>query len=209
MIGQKIQKPVSNWNDYTKAAFWCNTNGATIEDKGDWYEIVALPEPPEPTLDEAKATKLSQINSACDRILTDAVKTYPDTEILSFDQQTAEAKAYRASGHAEEAPLLSALAAARGMTLDDLAERVIAKHQAFSILSGTVIGQRQALEDRLDACTSVEDVQSLAVEIVIPDITGGQSVTGEASSVDPSVAFIEQHPQSVYGIAGGNDEQTV
>ncbi len=45
----------------------------------------------------------------------------------------------------------AALAAGRGITLDDLVQRVIAKHTAFSELSGYVIGQRQALEDRLDA----------------------------------------------------------
>ena len=208
MIGQKITKPVSDWNAYTQVALWCNTNGATIEDRGNCYEIVALPEPPEPTLDEAKAENLSEINAACDRILNEAVSTYPETEILTFDQQTAEAKAYQASGQAEDAPLLSALAQGRGMALDELAKRVIAKHQAFSALSGSVIGQRQALEDRLDACTSVEDVQSLAVEIVIPDITGGTVDMGASGDADTPVAFVEQHPQSVYDSAGEGDGQT-
>ena len=130
--------------------------------------LYAKGQAPQKPLNEAKAEKLAEINAACDRILSDAVSAYPETEILTFDRQTAEAKAYRTSGKAEEAPLLSALAQGRGIGLDDLAERVIAKHQAFSLLFGTVIGQRQALEDRLDACTSVEDVRSLAVEIVVP-----------------------------------------
>lgn len=168
MIGIRIGKPVKDWHDYTRAALWCNTNGATIEDRGDCYEIVASPEIPETTLDEAKAAKLSEINAACDRILNEAVRIYPDTEILSFDQQTVEAKAYRASGHAEEAPLLSALAKGRGLPLDELVHRVIAKHRAFSTLSGAVIGQRQALKDRLDSCKTVEDIQLLAVDILIP-----------------------------------------
>lgn len=64
MIGQKITKPVSDWNAYTQVALWCNTNGATIEDKGGYYEIVALSEAPEPTLDEAKAEKLGELNKA-------------------------------------------------------------------------------------------------------------------------------------------------
>lgn len=62
MIGQKITKPVSDWNDYTQAALWCSTNGATIEDRGDCYEIVALPEAPEPTLEEVKAKKLEELS---------------------------------------------------------------------------------------------------------------------------------------------------
>ena len=168
MTGHKIQKPVSDWNDYTQAALWCNANSAFIEDRGEYYEIVALPQTQEPPLDEVKAEKLAEINAACDRILSDAASTYPETEILTFDQQTAEAKAYLASGHAEDVPLLFAMAQERGLPLDELAKRVIAKHQAFSLLSGTVIGQRQALEDRLNACTTREAIRSLAVEIAVP-----------------------------------------
>ena len=61
------------------------------EDKGDWYEVVALPEQ---SLTEAKAAKLAEINGICDSILKEAVKTYPDTEVMTFDQQVKEAEAY-------------------------------------------------------------------------------------------------------------------
>ena len=132
---------------------------------GNWYEKGHAPQRP---LEEAKAAKLAEINAACDRILNDAVSTYPETEVLTFDRQTAEAKVYQASGHAGEAPLLSALAIGRGITLDDLVQRVMAKHQAFSILSGSVIGQRHALEDRLDACSTVGEVVALTVAIAVP-----------------------------------------
>ena len=72
MIGQKIQKPVNDWNDYTEAALWCNANSATIEDKDEYYEIVALPEAPEPTLEEAKAEKLAELNDAFERAAREA-----------------------------------------------------------------------------------------------------------------------------------------
>ena len=172
MIGQKITKPVSNWNDYTKAALWCNANKAMIEDKGDWYEVVALPEQ---TLEEARAAKLSEINSACDAILNGAVQSYPETEVLTFDQQTSEARTYLASGNASDAPLLSALAAGRGITLDDLVSRVMAKHTAFSALSGYVIGQRQALEDQLDACTTVAEIEAITVDITLPGAVNAET----------------------------------
>ena len=132
---------------------------------GNWYEKGHAPQKP---LEEAKAAKLAEINAACDHILNGAVSSYPETEVLTFDQQTAEAKAYQASGHVEDAPLLSALAIGRGITLDDLVQRVMAKHQAFSILSGSVIGQRHALEDRLDACSTVGEVVALTVAIAVP-----------------------------------------
>lgn len=43
-----------NWtqefcDEYSKLAEWCNQNGYTIEDKGEYYEAVLPPAPPEPT----------------------------------------------------------------------------------------------------------------------------------------------------------------
>ena len=64
MIGKRITKPVKNWAEYTQAAVWCNANKAVIEDKNEYYEVVALPEPPKPTLDELKKTRLSELETA-------------------------------------------------------------------------------------------------------------------------------------------------
>lgn len=164
MIGTRIVKPVENYEKYTEAALWCNANKAMIEDKGGWYEVVTLPEQ---TLEEAKAAKLAEINGACDSILKAAVKSYPDTEVMTFDQQVREAQAWLADP-ASPVSLLASLASARSVGLADLARRVMVKHQSYSILSGAVIGQRQALEDQLDACNSIEEVNALAVNIVMP-----------------------------------------
>lgn len=123
--------------------------------------------PPVPTLDEVKAAKLSEINAAADRAIATLTATYPDREISTFDKQESEARAYTADATAST-PLLSALAQARGIPLPDLVGRVLAKADAFAGASGSIIGQRQALEDRLDVCTTVEEVQSIAVNIVMP-----------------------------------------
>lgn len=40
-IGDKLQKPCDS-AIYAEYARWCNGNDATIEDKGDFYEIVAV-----------------------------------------------------------------------------------------------------------------------------------------------------------------------
>ena len=60
-----------------------------IEEIGSYYEVATLPEQ---TLEDAKAAKLAEINGACDGILKDAVKTYTDTEMMTFDQQISDAK---------------------------------------------------------------------------------------------------------------------
>ena len=44
MIGKRIIKPIDA-SDYRETAIWCDGNNATIEDRGDWYEVVAIPAP--------------------------------------------------------------------------------------------------------------------------------------------------------------------
>ena len=115
--------------------------------------------PPVPTL--------AEINAAADRAISKLTATYPDREIATFDKQEAEASAYSADPTAPT-PLLSALSQARGMELPELVRRVIAKADAFAVVCGSIIGQRQALEDRLDACETLEDVEALTVAITMP-----------------------------------------
>ena len=55
MIGEKLYKDnKSDMNKYTDCAVWCNANNATIEDKGDYYEVVEIT-PYTPTKEEQAA----------------------------------------------------------------------------------------------------------------------------------------------------------
>lgn len=47
MTGIRIAKPLSyeTRKAYREAARWCNLHGARIEDKGDRYEVAAIPGP--------------------------------------------------------------------------------------------------------------------------------------------------------------------
>lgn len=58
MLGTKIYK--TDMSNYTSCAIWCNSNNATIEDKGEYYEVVAIPSP---SLDELKAQKLELVDA--------------------------------------------------------------------------------------------------------------------------------------------------
>lgn len=59
MIGTKFFKENFDGKSYANAAKWCNTNGATIEDKGEYYEVVEIPAQ---TFNELKTIKLTQID---------------------------------------------------------------------------------------------------------------------------------------------------
>lgn len=56
MIGTKLYKnKAEDMDKYSDVAVWCNANNATIEDKGEYYEIVEI-KPYTPTKEEQIAT---------------------------------------------------------------------------------------------------------------------------------------------------------
>lgn len=120
------------------------------------------------TLEEAKAAKLKEINAACDAFLAVLTASYPANEVLTFDQQKAEADAVLADPSAS-APLLTPLAAARGLDVTELAQKVRVKTEAFTAISGHVIGQRQKYEDMLDAADTVAAVAAIMPEYTMPE----------------------------------------
>lgn len=148
-----------------EAALWCNENDAYIEEHDGGYIIVAIPAP---ALEEVKTAKLVEINAACDAALAALTASYPSTELLTFDKQEAEARALLADPEAST-PFLTPLAAARGLEIEELARKVIAKADAFTTASGHVIGLRQKDEDRLKAAQSVEDVTAIVPEYRLPE----------------------------------------
>ena len=81
MIGTKFAKPLqantvvryegakrieenntapNTYAKYAEAAAWCNANNAMIEDKGDYYEVVAVPAPTTEELAKAEMQRLKR-----------------------------------------------------------------------------------------------------------------------------------------------------
>lgn len=111
-------------------------------------------------LEAAKEVKRLEINEACNTAVTQLAVSYPEREIQSWPQQVKEAEALVANPQAA-APLLTAIADARGLHVEDLASRVLAKMAAYAAASGTLIGRRQVAEDRIDLAASSEDVAAI------------------------------------------------
>ena len=63
MLGIKLYKGQYTNKEYADVAVWCNANNATIEDKGEYYEVIAIPSP---TLDELKQAKITEFKSIRD-----------------------------------------------------------------------------------------------------------------------------------------------
>lgn len=85
MIGKRIIKPIDA-SDYRETSIWCDGNNATIEDKGDWYEVVAIPAPtPEEQQQELmeqkkalRAEAVSRITVEVDGMVFDGDETAQD-----------------------------------------------------------------------------------------------------------------------------------
>lgn len=63
MIGTTFVKAHYDPKEYTQAAEWCNANGATIIDCGEYWEVVSLPAP---TLEERKESAIELLKQARD-----------------------------------------------------------------------------------------------------------------------------------------------
>ncbi len=126
-----------------------------------------LDAPPPPTLAEAKAAKQAEVRNKAEATLAGMKAEYCATEIETWDQQYAEAEAY-AADHAAPVPLLTAIATARGQAVAALAGKIIANRAAWVVVSGTIVGQRLAYQDRLDAAQTVAEVEAISVSYSLP-----------------------------------------
>lgn len=82
MIGTTFQKGSVDWQAYAEAAEWANANGATIEDKGDYYEVVELTTP-EPTAEE----QLAALDSTYETLIADAKQAVMEAKDIYEDEE--------------------------------------------------------------------------------------------------------------------------
>ncbi|WP_067586376.1 hypothetical protein [Endozoicomonas ascidiicola] len=112
-------------------------------------------------LAEVKSAKLHEINDWADATLGEVTKTYPMHEVVTWDQQNQEARKFKADRFAHT-PLLDGICQSRGIDKAEICNRIIAKADAFQVLTGQVIGRRQAMEDRLDKASTVDEVEAIS-----------------------------------------------
>ena len=98
--------------------------------------------------EQAREAKLAQINAAADAEVAVYKKGYPQFEIETWSTQQLEAAAYQADPEAAT-PWCDRAAARRGIDRIDFLGRVIAKVEAFQVISADVAGHRQRLERQI------------------------------------------------------------
>lgn len=123
--------------------------------------------PPAPSLADAKAAKRQVINTAADTAMATVSAKYPRSEIDSWQIQTAEAAAFAADNNAST-PFIDGLMAHRsGVTKSDLANKITTNKAAYTALAADVFGQRQALDDLVEAAITIADLDAIVVSIAV------------------------------------------
>lgn len=110
------------------------------------------------------SAKQNVIRDSADTFLAGLATEYGTLERQTWDQQAQEATALHADS-AAPAPLIRAIASARGMAPEMLAQRIITNRAAWVAISGHVVGQRLAYQDALEATAAIADDAEAVIAI--------------------------------------------
>lgn len=111
-----------------------------------------------------KETLLVALADKADKIKSELLAGYPQTEIESFYRQEKEALAWQANNKADT-PMLKQIARIRNIPFDVLVQKVLEKSAQFSVAVGSIIGKRQAFEDILLLSATIEELTALEKEV--------------------------------------------
>nr|DAJ31495.1 MAG TPA: hypothetical protein [Bacteriophage sp.] len=141
-----------------------------------WKEIGSLPDGVSLTpletanLADLKADLLTKLNAAAQNFVDahSGASQVPDFELATWPIQSTEAQAWAANKSAAT-PILDGIAAARGLDKDKLKAAALKKSLAYSALSAIVAGQRQAIQDQIEAAKTKSALDKIKIEFKLPE----------------------------------------
>ena len=122
------------------------------------------------TLVDIAKIKGKEINNKAQEAIDSVIEPYPDFEKLTFERQEREARAFLVD-NTISTPTLSPIAQARGLSVEELATRVVAKADGLVGLAAHIAGQRQAYQYILATAVDTEDqvaVESINISYLLP-----------------------------------------
>lgn len=130
-----------------------------------WLHIDEPPAPI-PTLEEAQATKLREINIGFEGAAQALTDGYPEGERLTWPVQQSEALAW-ALNPAVSTPYLDGLALARGIEPAEMRQLTLDQVQLFMQASQQLVGTRQRLRDEVYAAVSLSEVAAIVWSAIL------------------------------------------
>lgn len=121
-------------------------------------------------LADLKAAMLTNLNAAAQNFVDahSGASQVPDFELATWPLQSTEAQAWAADKSAAT-PILDGIAAARGLDKDKLKAAALKKSLAYSALSAIVAGQRQAIQDQIEAAKTKSALDKIKIEFKLPE----------------------------------------
>ena len=118
--------------------------------RGSWVQVSNEEVPIEPAPIVTPDQLRTALTTEYERRMQAIAAGYPPSERESWPVQTSEATALIADPQAAT-PWIDSAATARGVDRLELANRIVAKDAMYRVISGTLSGVRQRIEDEIDA----------------------------------------------------------
>lgn len=144
--------------------------------------------------DEDKANAAEFMKAAMRYILDDVYNkrfiqeklAVTELEYSTWAQQEAEARTYLADS-SSSTPMLSILAENRGITVAEMANKVIAAVNAYNAKIATMLGKKQKVENEIKACVTIADCNRLThlrFDVAMPYTQKEEEGITEGSKLD-------------------------
>lgn len=137
-----------------------DVNGVRLTSVPETLEPSELPEPPTPTLDDLKGAKIVEINTAFTEAAQALTDGYPEAERMTWATQQSEVMAWAVDTNAPT-PYLDGLAAARGITPEEMRQKTLEQTQLFMAASQQLVGTRQRLRDLVHDAQTPEALDTI------------------------------------------------
>lgn len=165
MVGKLVNNPAPNtFAKYAEAASWCNENDATIEDKGYYYEVVAIPAP---TLEEVRERKMAELASAFDAWRADGATLISSLGFEADADEKANADVNGLVIKGQPAVFMDARNQAHELTLDQL------KTLQHEIIDSASYGYQKkwAYRDAINGSQTVEALNAISIVFTPKDFS--------------------------------------
>ena len=118
-------------------------------------------------LDVAKEQKLVEIRNATNAYMKQLKKGFSDAEMETWSRQENGVKLLSENVESTEydAQWVRALAATRGISLEEQMQRIAYASNMMNEYAYRLVGYQQSLEDKINAATSLEEVQEIRFDI--------------------------------------------
>lgn len=140
--------PLSTWTEKEPLDSSCEWNGE------DWI----IP------LDVLKSRKIAEIRQQSDSMLKGIQKNFSEPEFLSWNKQECGARAIMndADDMSEDAVFVRTMAQARGISVDQLVEKIMACVTPYTCAMAQLLGEQQRKEDLVLAAKSSEELEKVS-----------------------------------------------